>query len=287
LPSVDLEMENIKEWLKLESNDQLNSLDKKGWIKRIGTKIKLHQVMKDTLIYHTKPDVKKCQNLISSIAEMLFCEPGENPLNKKGFLPFGDSILKYLTEKDQHIATLANNLSLIYSDLGQLEKALEYQMRALEIREKILDPDHPDLAQSYNDLSLNYLDLGQSEKALEYQRRALEIREKILDSDRPDLAQSYNNLSLIYSDLGQLEKATEFQLRANEIYEKILDPDHPSLATSYNNLSLIYKNLGQLEKAFEYMEKAIKILKVNFPDGHPNLDTALRSLEVIRQEKAK
>src|ERR1700693_4057798 len=50
--------------------------------------------------------------------------------------------------------------------------------RALELREKALGPDHPDIAQSLNNLASIYRDRGEYEKAEPLLQRALGIREK-------------------------------------------------------------------------------------------------------------
>jgi tetratricopeptide (TPR) repeat protein len=74
---------------------------------------------------------------------------------------------------------LANQLSLLYKDMGQLDRALEYQLKAMAIREKILSADHPSLAQSYNNLSAIYFNLGRIQEALDYAQRAVAILEKL------------------------------------------------------------------------------------------------------------
>ena len=58
-----------------------------------------------------------------------------------------------------NIATSYNNLSLIYQDLGDLEKAKEYQQRALAIQLDKLGPEHVDVHAGFCMLSLiNNLD---------------------------------------------------------------------------------------------------------------------------------
>ena len=39
-----------------------------------------------------------------------------------------------------------NNLGIVYEKLGDNDKALEYFKQALNIREKLLGKDHPDMA---------------------------------------------------------------------------------------------------------------------------------------------
>jgi len=205
----------------------------------------------------------------------------------KQFVTEVECIVKRLAKKQniepKDLATSYNNLSQIYSALGDLQKALEFQLKDVEISEKVLDAKHPDLAASYNNISQIYLALGDLQKALEFQLKAIEICEKVLDTNHPNLATSYNNISLIYSDLGDLQKALEFQLKDVEISEKVLDTNHPNLAASYNNLAALYHKLNEKKQAQSYIEHAIEILEYNFPKGHPDLEKARERKKMIDQ----
>jgi tetratricopeptide (TPR) repeat protein len=284
LPPIYIPIADFCEWMELKTKEDIHSLVFKGWLKQEGFNIFMHQVIQEVIRYKTSPDAKKCKNTIISLANKLFLKPVENPINKKEYVIFAETLMQHIEEDDKDLATLSNNLASIYKDLGQPEKALEFQLKALKIKEEVLDKNHPDLATSYNNLSLIYSDLGQPEKALEFQLKALKILEEVLDKNHPSLATSYNNLSGIYSDLGQPEKALEFQLKALKILEEVLDKNHPSLATSYNNLALIYKALGQPEKALEFQLKALKIKEEVLDKNHPSLATSYNNLAMIYKD---
>jgi tetratricopeptide (TPR) repeat protein len=96
--------------------------------------------------------VKDCERLIVSLSGKLYWEPEENPLDKQGYVVFAAALLGNIKETHEKIAALANNVSTIYYAMGQLEKALD-------IREKVLDKNHPDLALSYHNLSFIYRDM--------------------------------------------------------------------------------------------------------------------------------
>jgi len=291
LPAVPIDMNECSEWLGLETKEEINGLVNKGWLKREakageeGFTIFMHQVLQEVICHNAEPDAKKCGGLITSLANKLFLDPGDNPIEKKEYVIFAEVLVRHMEDdNDEELARLSNNLSLIYKALSRLEKALEFQEKAVEIREAVLDKNHPDLATSYNNLSTIYQDLGQLEKALEFQEKSTKIKENTLDKNHPSLATSYNNLSSIYKALGQLEKALEFQNKASKIYEEVLDKNHPLLATSYNNLSMIYKDLGKLEKALEFQQKAIKIREAVLDKNHPDLATSYNNLSLIYQD---
>ena len=260
LPSISTNKTYIKEWLGLESYDDINSLVTKGWINEIGFDVKIHPVIQEAIRGQTNPDFEKCKILINSIIKKLYNESGDNPLLKKEYILYAESILGYferIKEENEDIATLANNLSTIYKDMGDLNQSLDFQLKVVEIFEKIFDKNHPSLATSYNNLSMIYQDMGDLNQSLDFQLKALEIREKIFDKNHPDLAISYSILSLIYQDMGDLNQSLDFQLKALEIEEKILN--HSNLAKSYQNLSSIYLDMDKIKDSLDYLKKSIEI----------------------------
>jgi tetratricopeptide (TPR) repeat protein len=71
---------------------------------------------------------------------------------------------------------------------GQYAQVEPLLRRALAIREKVLFPEHPDVAASLNNLAELYVTLSEYEKAQPLYERALRIREKTLGSEHPDVA---------------------------------------------------------------------------------------------------
>jgi len=289
LPAVYIPMEWVRQWLQLKDNNAVTSLVEKGWLKRDEEmRLYLHPVMQEVVKYRAKPDAKKCKVLIDSLTWKLHLEPGDNPILKKDYILYGESVVRALAmelaEKDKDLASLANNLSMIYQDIGQLDRALEFQLKTIGIKEKVFDKNHPSLATSYNNVSLIYQDIGQLDRALEFQLKTIEIFEAVLAKNHPSLATSYNNVSSIYKSMGQLDRALEFQLKANEIYEAVLDDHHPLRATSYNNLSLIYQDMGQLDRALEFQLKTIGIKEKVFDKNHPSLATSYNNVSQIYQD---
>lgn len=161
---------------------------------------------------------------------------------------------------------------------GVPHKAIEFSLRALAIREKVLPHDHPDLAEAYNNIALTYHFLGEYQKQLEFNLRALAIREKNLPANHPDLAVSYDNMSRSYSDLGDYQKQLDYSLKAIAINEKALKVDDPDLAQSYNNVATSYANLGDYENTLNFLQKSLAIYEKVFPPDHPELAVTYNNL---------
>ena len=177
------------------------------------------------------------------------------------------------------------NLGVAYSDKGDYDKAIEYNIRALTIEEKVLGLAHSDVATSYNNLGLAYWKKGDTDKAIEYYSRALTIQEKALGTEHPFVATSYNNLGVAYSDKGDNDKAIEYHTRALAIQEKVLGLNHPSVATSYNNLGSVYSEKGDNNKAIEYYLKALTIREKVLGTEHPDVANSYYNLGVAYSDK--
>ena len=80
--------------------------------------------------------------------------------------------------------------------------AIPLHTRALEIREAVLGPRHPDTAASLNNLATLHRNMGNHKAAIPLLTRALEIREAVLGPRHPNTATSLNNLAGLHRDMG-------------------------------------------------------------------------------------
>ena len=192
-----------------------------------------------------------------------------------------ESFLNSDKEKNNHDKLeLYNSIGCIYYYLGDYPIAMEYCLKALSIREKVLGIEHLDTADSYNDLGLIYDNLGDYQKALKFCRKALKIREKVL-GNHPDTSTSYNSIGCIYDSMGNFPKAIKYYRKALEIREKMLGTNHPDTATSYNNLGLFYDKLGDYQKAKGLCMKALMIREDVFGMNHPDTSVSYNNLGLL------
>ena len=178
---------------------------------------------------------------------------------------------KYGIEETE-MAEQYNNIAIVCQSMGEYEKALLLQKKALNIQEKIFGDEYPNIATSYANLATLYQSMGEYEKALPLYEKSLAIREKVLGEEHPDTARSYNNLAGLYESMGEYEKALLLQKKALNIQEKIFGDEHPSTATSYANLATLYQSMGEYEKALPLYEKSLAIREKVLGEEHP--DTA-------------
>jgi tetratricopeptide (TPR) repeat protein len=118
------------------------------------------------------------------------------------------------------VATSLDYLTVLYGDQGQYLKAEPFCRRALAIREKVLGPDHPDVAKSLDYLALLYACRGQYAQAESLYESSLAIREKTLGPEHPDAATSLENYA--HRTVPQLLVWAEIlsKLRSSEIPDR-------------------------------------------------------------------
>jgi CHAT domain-containing protein len=156
-------------------------------------------------------------------------------------------------------ASQLNRQGVTLYQQGRYAGAESLFKRALDIREKVLGSEHPDVGQSLDNLALVYAREGRYADAEPLFKRALAIREKVLGPEHLDVAESLNNLAVNYIKQGRYTDAEPLEERGLAIREKALGPEHPSVAQSLYNLAYSYLAERKVAPAREAYERARKI----------------------------
>ena len=189
--------------------------------------------------------------------------------------------VKNLGEDHPKVATIYNNIGVLYRNQGKYEEALTYNKKALSIRVKALGKDHPSTAITYNNMAYVYCEQGMYKEALKYYEKALEIRESMLGKDHPDTARTYNNLAVCYDEQGNYEEAIRYYKLTIPIFEKKLGEEHPETAMAYNNLATVYRAQGNDDEALKYYKKSKKIQEKILGKEHPDTATTYNNIAVL------
>ena len=187
----------------------------------------------------------------------------------------------------QEAATLLNKTGCYLRIRARFSEAKVFLKTSLDIREKISDPDHPDIAKSLNSLAGLYMDKGKYNDAEPLYKRALDIRERIFDSDHPDIAKSLNNLASLYETQGKYDEAEPLYKKSLDIREKVFGPDHPDVATTLNNLAGLYRNQGKYNDAELLYKRSLDIRERIFDPEHPDVASTLNNLAGLYKNQGK
>lgn len=177
-----------------------------------------------------------------------------------------------------------NDLGMRMRDAGDLHSARTAFEQALEILEKNLGEDHPQVARLTNNLGVVMNDIGDLSEARIMFERALEILEKNLGPDHHEVGMIVDHLGILMKDMGDLNGARTMFERALKSDEANFGKDHQKVATDLNNLAMVMKDLGDLNSAREMLERALKIAEANFGDDHPEVVNLVKKLGVLMQD---
>ena len=147
---------------------------------------------------------------------------------------------------------------------GDYGRAEPLQQRALEIREKTLGPDHPDVAISLHKLAALYYDKGDYGRAEPLYQRALGIREQSPWAQTTPLSpHSLNNLAFFTTTKGDYAGPSRCISGRWGFGSKPTDQDHPDVAVSLNHLAALYAAQHDITKAIAYKARADKVSEHN------------------------
>jgi TonB family protein len=182
----------------------------------------------------------------------------------------------------------AQRLSLSVVELykaGKYDEALPLAKRALEIKEKVLGAEHPELASALNNLAELYLVKGKYSEAGQLLQRLLKIQEKSFGPEDVRLAPALGKLAFtrfIKSDFGEAEALYQ---RALAIREKKLTPDDLEVARSLFELAEFNRLRGRYEKAEPLFKRAIAIRGKKLGPKDPEVKRAMDRYSCIYYEQ--
>jgi CHAT domain-containing protein/Tfp pilus assembly protein PilF len=195
--------------------------------------------------------------------------------------------LRVATENDRALFE-ARKLNAKFLNLyraGKYDEARPLVERELEIHERVLGSEHPDIARALNNLANICYMKGDYITAEPLYQRALRIKEKTLGPEHPEVATYLNNLALLYEKKGHYAKAEPFYQRALIIREKALEPSHPDVAASLNSLALLYNKRGDYAQAEQFYQRALAIREKSLGPEHTDVAISLNNLASLYWDK--
>ncbi|MBX7079854.1 MAG: serine/threonine-protein kinase [Nannocystaceae bacterium] len=184
-------------------------------------------------------------------------------------------ILDRMGEPPQSLrrAAVAAAIGIEYDSLGRWDEALTSLTFALEIRERELGPEHPDVGATLGGIGLVHYARADYARARPLLERALSLREQTLGAEHPVVALALNNLGMVELAQADYAAARDHLQRALALIERDQGREHPNVAIALNNLGVALRDLGALDDAVAAFERAEAIWAHN--DGPDLGDRAL------------
>jgi len=130
-------------------------------------------------------------------------------------------------ETQRTLSRALDNLAWACRGQERYDEADSLYRQGLKIHEKLLGPDHLDVAQSCNNLALVLIGKSCLTEAESQLQRALTIRETALGSGHEKVSTTLANLAFLHMTQGHTTRGLREAIRALEICRKRLGDNHP------------------------------------------------------------
>ncbi|HEU4730726.1 MAG TPA: tetratricopeptide repeat-containing protein kinase family protein, partial [Kofleriaceae bacterium] len=204
-------------------------------------------------------------------------EPLGRPDDALGLQPVAEAAQRRAGDESEAAARLWNTLGTLWIEKGKYSDAQASLERALALRERLLGPDHPDVAGSLANLARVMDARGDTAGARRASERALAIFERIYGPDHPNVASVCNNLGVLLLNVAN-DDAARYLERARAIRERVLGPQHPQLAGTLDNLGNVRRMQGAYDQAVPLLKRALAIYETALGPDHRNVATVAMNL---------
>jgi tetratricopeptide (TPR) repeat protein/predicted Ser/Thr protein kinase len=182
-----------------------------------------------------------------------------DPKVAEHWLRLGTAALERVGGNARLESWLLNNLGAVRLNQGRYEEARDALVRALDLKERTLGRDHPDVALSLLTLEGVLTKLRRLDEALADANRTIEIDARWLPEDSVFLGMALSNRADVLVAMGRLDEARRDYERA----EKIVEPRYPSDSVDrvipQMGLGNVALARGELARAIEVFERVLEV----------------------------
>jgi signal transduction histidine kinase len=153
---------------------------------------------------------------------------------------------------DTSLAELYNSFGIVNFMIGNLDTALFYHEKSLEINTRLNLV--VGITRNYSNLANIYFTQGDAFEAVQYYLKAEVLAEKAGQSKV--LADIYNNLGQYYLSINKNEEASLYIKKSINLDAENGDAD---LIAQHNNMAIVHERMGNMDSTFVYYRLAYRI----------------------------
>lgn len=172
----------------------------------------------------------------------------------------------------------------ILTTQGAFIEALPIYDSSIQIKSRLLGPDHIRLAKVYNYKGINYHYMHNYDEAMRNYQKGLEIC-ILNDVEGIDMADIMQNMAILHTNKSEFELALEANNRSKQIREAIFPKNDARLATFYINYGRFLNLLGDMQQSLSYYEESERILLIQTDINELALGTLYINMGIIFELK--
>jgi eukaryotic-like serine/threonine-protein kinase len=179
---------------------------------------------------------------------------------------------------DPVAASVHNTVGGVHQASGALPEALAHYENALEIAERVLGPDHPEVPKTLTNIATVHLERGDYDGALPFFQRALSSYEAVLGPHHPELISVLNNFGNLRSRRGEIDEALALFDRALALSSE----SRPAmLGNLHHNRGSALSRAGRSDEALVSFQRGLAMWEEHLGPDHPNVGLALGAIASI------
>ncbi|KIM98677.1 hypothetical protein OIDMADRAFT_31451 [Oidiodendron maius Zn] len=165
---------------------------------------------------------------------------------------------------------------------GEYKAAKQMHQETLELRTKVLGPEHLDTLKSRSSLASVLYSQGEYKAAEQMNQETLELRTKLLGPEHLDTLESRNNLANALYSQGEYKAAEQMHQETLELRTKLLGPEHPYTLQSRSNLASVLYSQGGYKAAEQIHQETLELQTKLLGPEHPDtLESRNRLISVL------
>ena len=164
-----------------------------------------------------------------------------------------------LTKDPELQAHLMNVMGNVYTNLGLYSRAQSLYEHTIEIRRRVLGPEHPDTLASMNNLASVLDHQGRYAEAEKLYRETIDVKRRVLGPEHPDTLMSMWGLCVVLDHEGRYAEAEKLDRETIDIKRRVLGPEHPDTLRSMITLGNILTDEGHYPEAEKLDRETLQV----------------------------
>ena len=187
---------------------------------------------------------------------------------------------------DAGLARTLHSVGVLLARQWKFAEAEPYFRRTLDIQERTMGRDHPDMGRTYTNLANVYMLQKRFAEAEPLYARALEIRRRTLGPRHASVAETLDGMGTLYLEVDKLDAAEPLFREALSIYQEAYGATHRNVALALDNVGKILVRQRHYKDAEICYRQALAILEKTSSVDDPYLGATWHNLgELYHQAK--
>ena len=184
-------------------------------------------------------------------------------------------------------ARLMGTMGEVYWSLGLFKEAAPLLEKAVETRQRVLGPEHPDTLRSMYLVGKNLNDDGRYAEAEKLLREVLEAQRRVLGPEHPETVSSMIGIAGVIYEEGRYQEAEKLQRELLDIQRRAFAPDDRRALMAMNNLAVNLDTQGRYAEAEQLYREALELEHRTFGPDHPLTLQSMTNVARVLNNEAK